>query len=191
MVSTDYYFFCLLDISATVSHSLPGPYDNYALGLFRHPIVHLRNFPGHQHDAWNMYPHNHTMLLTNTVSRYPDQVKAQGVISMFSTLTAAAMQRGVNMGQHLETPLTTKCVITNGIQFTFMCYQLNTLSLQQDHGIKNCAWTSETMDIFTKKEKNKSGGQAFLYETLPVKKPSFDEKCFEMLVSFLCQEPEQ
>ena len=132
------------------------------------------------------------MLLTNSTSRHPDEVRAQGVMTMFSMLAAMAREGGVLLGQHLETPLATKCVITNGVQFTFMCYQLNTLSLQQDDGIKNCAWASETMDIFKGGGKIKSDNQRGLHGTISVKgnQPSFDESCIELLLTFLCQQPD-
>ncbi|KAJ7388584.1 hypothetical protein OS493_036812 [Desmophyllum pertusum] len=33
------------DIERTSMEELPGPFDNYSLGVFRHPIVHLRKQP--------------------------------------------------------------------------------------------------------------------------------------------------
>jgi len=167
---------------------LPGPFDNYSLGVYRHPIVHLRNNPGFQNSALNKYPYNHMMFLTNTFNLTYDQQKAFGIMSMFSSLVALAMNSGVQMGQHLEEPLVTKCAITDGIQFTLMCYQLNTLSFQEDSGIKNCAWASPSMNLFTKQEKTAAQVRAVLYESLERgnEVSGFSDECFKTILAFIC-----
>jgi len=118
-----------------------------------------------------------------------EQQQAYGIMSMFGSLVALAMDSGVKMGEHLETPLVTKCVITDGIQFTLMCYQLNTLSFQEDSGIKNCAWASHSMNLF---EKSASKVRPVLYEILDAGDdvPGFNDECFKSILAFLCQETE-
>lgn len=108
---------------------------------------------------------------------------------MFSSLVSLAMNDGVQMGQHLEKPLVTKCAITDGIQFTFMCYQLNTLSFQEDTGIKNCAWSSPSMTLFTKQEKTATQLWSVLYESLrrTDEVVRFNDDCFKTFLAFLCQ----
>ena len=107
---------------------------------------------------------------------------------MFSSLVALAMNSGVQMGQHLEEPLVTKCAITDGIQFTLMCYQLNTLSFQEDSGIKNCAWASPSMNLFTKQEKTAAQVRAVLYESLERgnEVSGFNDECFKTILTFIC-----
>ena len=46
-------------------------------------------------------------------------------VIMLGSLVALANDSGVKLGEHFEIPLLTKCVITDGIEFTLMCYQLN------------------------------------------------------------------
>ncbi|CAH3184358.1 unnamed protein product [Porites evermanni] len=177
------------DIERTCLEDLPGPFDNYSLGVYRHPIVHLQNNPGFQNTALNKYPYNHMLFLTNTFNLTYEQQQAFGIMSMFSSLVSLAMNDGVQMGQHLEKPLVTKCAITDGIQFTFMCYQLNTLSLQEDSGIKNCAWSSPSMTLFTKQEKTAARLWSVLYESLgrTDEVAGINDECFKTFLAFLCQ----
>lgn len=179
----------LTDIEQTSLENLPGPFDNYSLGVYRHPIVHLRSEPGFQNSSLNQYPYNHMLFLTNTHNLTHDQQKAFGIMSMFSSLVALAMNRGVKMGQHLSEPLVTKCAVTDGIQFTLMCYQLNTLSFQEDTGIKNCAWASPNINLFTKQDKTVAGVWSILYESLERgdKVSGFNDECFKTILAFLCQ----
>lgn len=176
------------DVERTSSESLPGPFDNYSLGVYRHPIVHLRNNPGFQNSGLNKYPHNHMIFLTNTYNLTYEQQTAFGIMSMFSALLALAMDRGVKMGEHLKEPLVTKCLVTDGIQFTSMCYQLNTLSFQEDIGIKNCAWVSPNMNLFSKQEKTSARAWSILYESLEKGEQvsGFNDMCFKTILALFC-----
>ena len=178
----------LIDIERTSSESLPGPYDNYSLGVYRHPIVHLRNEPGFQNSSLNKYTCNHMMFLTNTYNLTYEQQTAFGIMSMFSSLVALAMDQGVKMGEHLNKPIVTKCIVTDGIQFTLMCYQLNTLSFQEDFGIKNCAWVSPNMDLFRKQEKTSAQVWSILYESLEKGDEvlGFNDECFKTILALFC-----
>lgn len=180
--------FVLADVERTSSESLPGPFDNYSLGVYRHPIVHLRNNPGFQNSGLNKYPHNHMIFLTNTYNLTYEQQTAFGIMSMFSTLLALAMDRGFKLGEHLKEPLVTKCLVTDGIQFTSMCYQLNTLSFQEDIGIKNCAWVSPNMNLFSKQEKTSARAWSILYESLEKGEQvsGFNDMCFKTILALFC-----
>lgn len=92
------------------------------------------------------------------------------------------------MGEHLKEPLTTKCLVTDGIQFTSMCYQLNTLSFQEDIGIKNSAWVSPNMNLFSKQEKTSGQAWSILYESLEKGKQvsGFNDKCFKTILALFC-----
>ena len=185
------YFFHLyfVDLERTTLEKLPGPFDTYSIGVFRHPIVHLRNIPGFQNSAFNKYLHNHTLFLTNVNKLTYEQQQAYGIMSMFGSLVSMAMDNGVKMGEHLETPFVIKCVVTDGVQFTLMCYQLNTLSFREDSGIKNCAWASDSMNLF---EKTASKVRPIPYEILDAGDaiPHFNDECLKSIPSFNCQETE-
>lgn len=177
------------NVEKTSLETIPGPFDNYSINVFRHPILHLQNKPGFQNSAFYKYPYNHAMFLTNINKLTYDQQQAYGIMSMFGSLVALAMDYGVQMGQHLQKPLVTKCVITDGIQCTLMCYQLNTLSFQEDFGIKNFAWVSHSMNLF---EVTNAKHKPLLFETLDVdnKVCGFNDECFKTVLAFLCKETE-
>lgn len=177
------------DVEKTSLETIPGPFDNYSINVFRHPILHLQNKPGFQNSAFYKYPYNHAMFLTNINKLTYDQQQAYGIMSMFGSLVALAMDYGVQMGQHLQKPLVTKCVITDGIQCTLMCYQLNTLSFQEDFGIKNFAWVSHSMNLF---EVTNAKHKPLLFETLDVdnKVCGFNDECFKTVLALLCKETE-
>lgn len=179
----------LSDPGCTADDNVPGPYDTYSLGVFKHPIVHLRNFPGYHHGNSNPYPHPHTIFLQNTRSIAPDQLRFHGILGMFSVLVSQARELGVKLGEHLTNPLTTQCVVTNGVEFMFMCYQLNTLSMQEEHGIKNIAWTSN-LQYLAKRKKSLPRKKKAFYECIPqvLQDSDFNEECFRNLTSFLCRE---
>lgn len=169
--------------------ALPGPYDSYSQGLFQHPIVHLRNFPGYQQGNNNPFPHSHTIFLSDFSNQTIEQIHAYGIMSMFGILVSKAISDGNFVGQHLETPLMTQCVISNGKEIVLMCYQLNTLSLQEDHGIKNLAWATDKMDFFTSPEEIESDNRGVkLYGSFDTRKdlPVVNEKCMQNLLAFIC-----
>ena len=70
-----------------------------------------------------------------------------------------------------------------------MCYQLNTLSFQEDSGIKNCACDSSSMNLF---EKSSSKVRPILYEIVDAGDdiPDFNDECLKSILSFVCQETE-
>lgn len=112
---------------------------------------------------------------------------------MFGVLASKAMSDGALLGQHLSTPLTTQCIVSSGKEVVLMCYQLNTLSLQEDHGIKNFAWATKKMPFFLHNE-GEDEGEALrrsrkLYGSFDASKPlpSVNENCVKQVLSFICQ----
>ena len=62
-------------------------------------------------------------------------------------------------------------------------------SFQEDSGIKNCAWASDSMNLF---EKLASKVRPLLYEILDSGDdiPDFNDECLKSILSFICQETE-
>lgn len=110
-------------------------------------------------------------------------------MGMFGVLASKAMSDGILPGQHLSKPLTTQCVISNGKEVVLMQYQLNTLSLQDDHGIKNFAWATEKMPFFLYNEEvDGSKKSRKLYGSFDTKSlPSVNEQCINQVLYFICQ----
>ncbi|XP_001631633.2 39S ribosomal protein S30, mitochondrial [Nematostella vectensis] len=176
----------LEDFQNTEEMTLPGPYDPYSMEVYKQPIVHLKNFPGFHAASSNPFPHNHTMFLANAFGQRLDQTHAFGIMSMFGVLASTAMSRGVKPGEHLSEPVCTQCVITDGRQLVLMCYQLNTMSLQEDHGVKNLAWGTDYMDLF--KDNASEKGHTGLFGSLNIDQeiPSVNEDSVRRLLFFLC-----
>lgn len=173
------------DVNGTEATDLPGPYYPVDLGVFRHPTIHLPNSPGYDPGLETPYPA--TMILPDFMSRNQEQMVHHGIHAMFGQLVAMAMNQGYYPGQHLDKPLTTKCVITNGRIFMFMAYQLNTLSLQEDFGIKNIAWFDDFKALYDIGLDPFKKGRKTFYEVLPkqTKSLELDETCIKTLVAFI------
>ncbi|EDV21282.1 uncharacterized protein TRIADDRAFT_60151 [Trichoplax adhaerens] len=117
------------------------------LGLFKRH-VHLDSFPGYK--IGNPLPYIHTQIIIDRKSYKSEQTIARGIISSFAQLAAHAQNKDGKLGQSLKHPLCCQTIITNGQQFTFMCYQLNTLKTNNiEKGLVNMAWASDTMDLFS------------------------------------------
>ena len=177
----------ILDVDSTISEELPGPYQPIDLGVFRHPTNSLPNSAGY--DSGYETPFPATMLLSDFTSRNKEQMLHHGIHAMFSQLVAMAMQQGYHPGQHLDEPMATKCVITNGRVFMFMAYQLNTLSLQEDFGIKNIAWFEDFKTLYDANFDPFRNGRKTFYEVLPAETKTLDinEECIRTLIAFLKQ----
>lgn len=137
--------------------------------------------------------HPHTMFLPDFMSRNQEHMIHHGIQTMFTQLVAIAMDQGYYPGEHLREPLTTQCVVTNGRVYLFMAYQLNTLSLQEDFGIKNIAWYTDLETLYdTEFDPFKNGRRTF-YEVFlhNTKAVELNEKCIKTLISFVTQKPQE
>lgn len=116
------------------------------LGLFKRQI-HLMNFPGYK--IGNPLPYIHTQIIIDRKSCTREQRIARGIMSAFAQLISHAMHKDRTLGQALEHPLCCQTILTDGQQFTFMCYQLNTLNTNATwKGLVNMAWASDSMNLF-------------------------------------------
>ena len=173
------------DVNSTLEMDLPGPYRPVDLGVYSHPTNHLPNFPGYGAGCETPYPA--IMCLSDFTSQNQEQMLHHGIHVMFSQLVAIAMKQGYHTGQHLEEPMTTKCVVTNGQVYMFMAYQLNTLSLQEDFGIKNIAWFDHFKTLYDGNSDPFKKGRKTFYEVFPTdtKRLKVNDEAIEALVAFL------
>ncbi|XP_013791594.1 28S ribosomal protein S30, mitochondrial-like [Limulus polyphemus] len=80
-----------------------------------------------------------------------DCINGFGMMASFGWLVALATYQGFTPFNELTYPLVTQTVITNGQDWDFFVYQLNTMSFHSDidHNThKNICWTSGTMRLF-------------------------------------------
>lgn len=86
---------------------------------------------------------DHFLCKISSCIRYYVLSPPAGIMFSCARLVAEAIQKhNYQMGDELEKPLTTQCILTDGIRLTFISYQLNTLSFSDDEGMKNMAWIS-------------------------------------------------
>ena len=107
------------------------------MNMYRHHIVHLRNRCGMDNSRFNPIKHCHTTVMVRNRIRTVEQFYTLGMFTMFSQLISQAQDMGELHGTDLSKPMVSQCIVTNGYQFAFMVYQLNTLNLMDDKGIWN------------------------------------------------------
>lgn len=79
-------------------------------------------------------------------------LKAQGILKSFGWLVAQACFQGFSTYNELTYPLTTQTVVTNGQNWSFFLYQLNTMVFETVHFENNArankCWGSGEMKLF-------------------------------------------
>ena len=102
------------------------------------------------------YPYPHTLFIVDrkTKSRPTSQMLSHGIMYNHAILQAVAINiLNMKAGQELDHPLAMNTIMTNGRMFAFIYYQLNTLNLQHDDGVKNLVWIKHTVPLFHKVKK--------------------------------------
>ncbi|XP_053102052.1 39S ribosomal protein L37, mitochondrial [Hemicordylus capensis] len=89
------------------------------------------------------YPHPHTIYFTQNSSLFkmdPEQFRAKMMIFAFGNALAKAKALYGDEPRVLENPIVVQSVGTDGQNFQFLVFQLNTTDLDSSDGIKNLAW---------------------------------------------------
>lgn len=99
------------------------------------------------------YPHAHTLYFLETgevIPRlHPPQLRAKMIMFAFGNALARAHKLyGPQPQSILDHPITVQAVGTNGRQFEFVVFQLNTTDLCDDQGIKNQVWLDEDNKLY-------------------------------------------
>ncbi len=154
----------------------PVQYSPLHLGLFKRSFDQIVPFGGVQ--RFSPYTLAHTIFMVDQRHYSPEYLYTQGLIQLFSQSVAGAVQNQFKLDCDLPYPLVTQGIITNGKRFTFVCFQLNTLDLQEnsDSGKCNVFWAGPILD---------------LYEGVAVGEglEGFNNSCAELVVKFLLHQP--
>ncbi|TRY87514.1 hypothetical protein DNTS_007080 [Danionella cerebrum] len=92
------------------------------------------------------YPHAHTVFLMEPAGKagklrhFREQIGAKMIMFSFANALARAKALYGDEPQVLEKPIVVQSVCTDGQNFHFMLFQLNTTDLQTDSGVKNQVW---------------------------------------------------
>lgn len=94
--------------------------------------------------------HIHTLFLAQKSFGFwfPKQTLAQAIAACFSfTAKEAQMKYGVDV-KVLPEPISVQCVYMDIKSFNFLAYQLNTLELDHNDGVKNQVWIDTPLDVY-------------------------------------------
>ncbi|KAJ8673383.1 hypothetical protein QAD02_004645 [Eretmocerus hayati] len=76
------------------------------------------------------------------------QIEAHGLMKAFTAAASSARQRFGHDVRQLPKPFTVQCIQSDGKRFNFLVYQLNTLDLEGNEGIKNFCWMLPRIDLY-------------------------------------------
>ena len=167
----------LLCDSTYVGEGLPPvQYTPRHLGLFKRSFDQIDPFCGTQ--RFSPFTLAHTIFMANCKYNSPEGLYTHGLIQLFSQSVAGAVQNKFKLDRDLPYPLVTQGIITNGKQFTFVCFQLNTLDLQEspESGKCNVFWAGPSLDLF----ESVAAGEGV---------EGFNTSCAELIVKFLVHRP--
>lgn len=112
----------------------------------------------------------------------PNSLKAQGILKSFGWLVAQACYQGFSTYNELTYPLTTQTILTDGRNWSFYLYQLNTMVFETVHFEKNQrankCWGTAEMKLFDVVDE--TGNVA-----------GFNEDVLRHLVRFYLSEPKE
>ncbi|XP_067109519.1 39S ribosomal protein L37, mitochondrial [Osmerus mordax] len=138
------------EVEATVDHTLETFYPlSPTIDL---SIIHLyqeSNHTGFRGDY--PYPHPHTLFFMedgSTVKLLADQLRAKMIMFAFGNALARAHALYGSEAGELDRPVVVQAVGSNGRMFQYVILQLNTTSLQSDHGAKNLVWVEEDQELY-------------------------------------------
>ena len=154
----------------------PMQYSPLHLGLFKHSFDQIDPFCGIQRFA--PFTLAHTIFMVDHKHHSPEYLYTHGLVQLFSQSVAGAVQNQFKLDRDLPYPLVTQGIISDGKKFTFVCFQLNTLDLQEDSdsGKCNVFWAGPIMDLY----ENVAVGEGL---------EEFNSSCAELVIKFLLHRP--
>lgn len=76
------------------------------------------------------------------------QILARNMLKAFTAAASCAQKRFGDKIKDLPEPISIQCIETDGENFHFSTYQLNTLNLNGTEGLKNYWWSSKRIKLF-------------------------------------------
>lgn len=76
------------------------------------------------------------------------QIYARALMKSFTAAASLARQKFGSSVTDLPEPITIQCIQTDGKAFYFSIYQLNTLNLDGEKGVRNHSWTLPKLDLY-------------------------------------------
>ena len=119
------------------------------LGLFEHSFDQITPFGGCH--RFSPTPFTHTVFSLDQRARGREQVLAHGLMQLFTQAAAECVQNGYPLDRDLAYPLASQGIVLSGSQFTFLCFQLNTLDLRrgQESQKHNVVWVGPSVELLS------------------------------------------
>ncbi|TRY73787.1 hypothetical protein TCAL_01941 [Tigriopus californicus] len=143
-------------VQDTRDSNLPDlhPMNCFAAIWPKHIYRDQNNFP--VKESTHSAPHVHLAFAFESLREcyWSPQVYAARSLTMAFALALgqARMKYGPEFVGELPEPVAVQFVKTNGFRTTFSAFQLNTLDLENDEGVKNVFWHAPRQDFFTQCE---------------------------------------
>ena len=97
------------------------------------------------------FPHLHTAIILYQNALKDIYIIQKGICTTFSKLYAEAkLKMADGSSGVLDQPLSGQCIVTNGKTFTFFYYQLNTIDMNSDDGVKNLVHIAGPISMYKK-----------------------------------------
>lgn len=164
-------------------------YDPRTLGYstdFRHGTTIPGFWPGSSHEFGLLSYQNRSFIQKRNpnfgIEDNQEALHCLGIQSSFAWLFGQACYQGFSTFNDVTYPLTTQTVVTNGKQFSFYVYQMNTTLVHQDafdsNEKSNVCWGTKEMELF--KEIDENG-----------KLIGFNDDVLKNLIHFYINEPKK
>ena len=139
--------------------------------LFEQSFDNINVFGGNK--SLSLYPMAHTLIVGNNYKKHTlEQTISHALLQLFAQSSAQTIQNGYPLDSELDYPLATQAILTDGLQYTFACYQLNTLNLmKKSQKFSNYMWCGPTYTIWDKKTND------------------LNDECVLLLLKFLLNKP--
>ncbi|KAM8930361.1 large ribosomal subunit protein mL37 [Pelodytes ibericus] len=139
------------EIQATEKQTLESLYPiSPCIDLQEVQVYEERNDSGFQ-DGYP-FSHPHTLFFMDACSTkakfLPDQLRAKMIMTAYGSALAKAKNLYGETTKVLEQPIVVQSIATDGQLFQFMTFQLNTLDLASDDGIKNIIWMDSDQALY-------------------------------------------
>ncbi|XP_043471502.1 39S ribosomal protein L37, mitochondrial isoform X2 [Leptopilina heterotoma] len=143
-------------LKKAVNQELPDLYPlHHSISLRKTNIYEKKNF--YPIDWNHSKPHIHTILINHdpvavkNLTELPvdeTQILARNMLKAFTAAASCAHKRFGSSVQDLPEPIAVQCIETDGENFHFSIYQLNTLNINGREGLMNYWWSSKRIRLF-------------------------------------------
>lgn len=99
------------------------------------------------HTLFILYDSEHVKNITE-LPVTENQIHAHSLTKSFTVAAACARQRFGSNVKELPEPIVVQCVQSDGQDFHFSVYQLNTLDIDGTQGIRNFWWSKPTIKLY-------------------------------------------